>query len=392
MAIIKPKRSTTPSTVPTTATLTDGELAINIPDRKIFIRSGDDVVELTSSGGTVIVDVFTEDGVWTKPNGCTKVDVILIGGGGGGGSGRKGSGLPANSGGGGGGGGGRTEETFLASTLPSTVSVTIGQGGLGAPAITTDDTDGAAGAAGTYTFFGLHAGGGAGGGGGGGRSGASGTAGSRGSGSRAQGGVGGLAQTARGQSPVRDHYAVPTGGGGGASSSNINNAAGDGGSTPYFYGPAEFAAAGAVVGESGQDGGSYYPQHLWGTGGAGGASGSLDSAVHAGKGGDGGLYGAGGGGGGAGSSGFSNSGAGGDGAPGIAVVISYCEAITPSLLPIVPITQADYDNLSPPDAGTLYVIVNGPAGGAGAQWLEVTQAQYDALDPPDPGTLYIVID
>ena len=60
--------------------------------------------------------------------------------------------------------------------------------------------------------------------------------------------------------------------------------------------------------------------------------------------------------------------------------------------PIVPIMQIDYDALSPPDAGTLYVIVDGPAGGAGAAWLEVTQAQYDALDPPDSGTLYIVID
>lgn len=59
--------------------------------------------------------------------------------------------------------------------------------------------------------------------------------------------------------------------------------------------------------------------------------------------------------------------------------------------PFVPITQTDYDALSPPDAGTLYVIVEGPAGGAGAAWLEVTQSEYDGLTP-DPGTLYIVID
>jgi hypothetical protein len=60
--------------------------------------------------------------------------------------------------------------------------------------------------------------------------------------------------------------------------------------------------------------------------------------------------------------------------------------------PFVPITQSDYDALSPPDAGTLYVIVDGPAGGAGAAWLEITQSAYDALDPPDSETLYIVID
>lgn len=38
--IFKPKRSTTASSVPTTANLADGELAINIPDKKIYIRNG----------------------------------------------------------------------------------------------------------------------------------------------------------------------------------------------------------------------------------------------------------------------------------------------------------------------------------------------------------------
>jgi hypothetical protein len=41
----------------------------------------------------------------------------------------------------------------------------------------------------------------------------------------------------------------------------------------------------------------------------------------------------------------------------------------------------------------------GPAGGTGPQgatgppgpWTQVTQAQYDALSPPDPGTLYVVV-
>lgn len=61
---------------------------------------------------------------------------------------------------------------------------------------------------------------------------------------------------------------------------------------------------------------------------------------------------------------------------------------------IVPITQADYDALSPPDANKLYVIIDTLPSGSGPnlEWWQGTQAAYDAIDPKDPDTLYIVKD
>ena len=46
MAVIKPKRSGTASSVPTTSDLADGEFAINTADQKIYIRSGTNIVEV----------------------------------------------------------------------------------------------------------------------------------------------------------------------------------------------------------------------------------------------------------------------------------------------------------------------------------------------------------
>ena len=43
-AVIKPKRSGTASSVPTTSNLADGELAINSSDKKIYIRSGTSII------------------------------------------------------------------------------------------------------------------------------------------------------------------------------------------------------------------------------------------------------------------------------------------------------------------------------------------------------------
>ena len=42
--IIKPKRSNTASSVPTTANLADGEIAVNSADKKIYLRDGSDIV------------------------------------------------------------------------------------------------------------------------------------------------------------------------------------------------------------------------------------------------------------------------------------------------------------------------------------------------------------
>lgn len=60
--------------------------------------------------------------------------------------------------------------------------------------------------------------------------------------------------------------------------------------------------------------------------------------------------------------------------------------------PFVALTQSQYDALDPPDAGTLYLIVDGPTTGSGAAWLQVTQSEYDGLSPPDDETLYLVVD
>lgn len=46
--VIKLKRSTTASAVPTTSDLEDGEIGVNITDQKIYIRSGGSIVELAN--------------------------------------------------------------------------------------------------------------------------------------------------------------------------------------------------------------------------------------------------------------------------------------------------------------------------------------------------------
>lgn len=58
--VFKPKRSNTQYSVPNLSDLYDGELAVNIFDRKIFIRSGLNIVELT---GTQSVFTNVDGGV-----------------------------------------------------------------------------------------------------------------------------------------------------------------------------------------------------------------------------------------------------------------------------------------------------------------------------------------
>ena len=48
---IKPKRTTTPAKVPTTVDLADGEMAVNIADKKIYMRNGSSVVAIADIGG-----------------------------------------------------------------------------------------------------------------------------------------------------------------------------------------------------------------------------------------------------------------------------------------------------------------------------------------------------
>lgn len=104
---------------------------------------------IISPSSTAKSDVYTSSGTWSKPSGVTFVQVQLWGAGGGGGSGAIGTSANA---GGGGGGAGSNIYTFPASTVPNSVTVTIGAGGSGGAAQTAGS--GAAGSAGGNTTFG----------------------------------------------------------------------------------------------------------------------------------------------------------------------------------------------------------------------------------------------
>ena len=77
--------------------------------------------------GLTSQQVFTSSGTWTKPTGITKIKVYICGGGGGGGSGNSNSWTQWTAGGGGGGG---TAVKIIDVTSISSVTVTIGAGGV----------------------------------------------------------------------------------------------------------------------------------------------------------------------------------------------------------------------------------------------------------------------
>jgi hypothetical protein len=78
-------------------------------------------------GSRVDIQTFPTSGTWTKPTGARAVLVDVISAGGGGESQYVSGATPYA----GGGGGGRAQRTLPAAGLPSTVSVTVGTGGLG---------------------------------------------------------------------------------------------------------------------------------------------------------------------------------------------------------------------------------------------------------------------
>jgi hypothetical protein len=264
------------------------------------------------------VRLYTADNTWTNPSPSVakRVFVRLVGGGGGGGAGRRGATGSARVGGGGGGAGCVAEGWLLTTDLGSTVSVTVGAGGIGGAAQTADSSSGANGADGGFSLFsdfrgsggsfGSGGGSGTGGGGGAGISlgnniGLTNLNGSGGAAASATGGVGGTV-TAVGPS-------IPTGGGagGGITSANASNIGSAGG----VIGNATLGQlSGGAAGTNGNAGKGV------GTGGGGGNGGGANN------GGNGGGFGSGGGGGGASTNG-TNSGKGGDGAPGYVIVITY---------------------------------------------------------------------
>ena len=61
---IKLKRSTTAAAVPTTSNLEDGEVALNIADRKLYARNGSNIIEVANqkpNTGEVVTTMFSTD-------------------------------------------------------------------------------------------------------------------------------------------------------------------------------------------------------------------------------------------------------------------------------------------------------------------------------------------
>ena len=56
-AVIKLKMSTTASSIPTTGDLADGEVAVNIVDRKIYVRNGASIVEVANNASAGSIDL-----------------------------------------------------------------------------------------------------------------------------------------------------------------------------------------------------------------------------------------------------------------------------------------------------------------------------------------------
>ena len=68
MAVIKPKRSGTASSVPTTSDLADGEFAINTAAQKIYIRSGTNIVEVGNVRSGSVTEAFKNIAVSGQSN------------------------------------------------------------------------------------------------------------------------------------------------------------------------------------------------------------------------------------------------------------------------------------------------------------------------------------
>ncbi len=286
---------------------------------------------LSATGGSASVDVklYTADDTWTNPSSGTakRVFVRLVGGGGGGGSGRKGAAGSVRCAGGGGAAAAVVEFWTLTTDLGATESVTVGAGGTGGAAQTTDSTNGNNGTPGGNTTFNSTTA--IGGDNGNGGTAANGIGGAN----PAQSSVIGLTATvsgngaaasttgATGGSGATVVFWAPTGGGagGGITSGNIQGQGGTGGNMGNSATVTSLAGgtAGTVGGNPGGNGNAGRGSGTGGGGGGGNTSGN------GGAGGNGGGYGSGGGGGGAAVDATGDSGAGGNGAAGYALIITY---------------------------------------------------------------------
>ena len=78
--IIKPKRSETPSQIPSSGSLAVGELAMNITDGKFYTKnSGGSVVEVGGAGSVTLQDVTDNGGVTTNDITLNGSDLIFEG-------------------------------------------------------------------------------------------------------------------------------------------------------------------------------------------------------------------------------------------------------------------------------------------------------------------------
>lgn len=118
--------------------------------------------DIASGIGTPTVQVFTSSGTWTRPSGCRKVKVTVIGGGASGGHWDPGAICCGTDWGGGGGGAGGTAMKYIDVTSTSSASVTVGAGGAAA---TTNGANGNSGGTSSFSSFCSATGGSFGGGG-----------------------------------------------------------------------------------------------------------------------------------------------------------------------------------------------------------------------------------
>lgn len=298
----------------------------------VYSRDGSWSLINNGSHSKITFREFTSSDTY-NPSNFSFAFVLAIGAGAGAGSGRRGAAGTNRFGGGGGGGGAISYRLFTRSELADSISITIGQGGIGGAAVLTDDTNGSPGTAGGDTSFGgmlLAKGGNPGGGG----STAAGTAGTGGqltscipiagpfSISGGNGTAGNTVTNAAGITGLLGTGAPGGGGGGGINSSNTSGTAANSGGAVYQNGT---IIAGPTSGASPNGGNnkslavfhssSLMPLSGIGTGGAGNNPATPD-------GGDGGNYGAGGGGG-SGTLNGNPSGKGGDGADGLCIVMEF---------------------------------------------------------------------
>ncbi len=252
-----------------------------------FVTTTDGV---SSSWGTTFdYQPFTASGTWTKPSNLSGNEIVIVqawGGGGAGGGTNATSGVSS----GGGGGGGFTEAKFRASDLGSTVTVTIGAGGIAA--------SGAVGGIGGTTTFGslLSA---FGGGGGASANGGSNGAGGGGGGTFGAGASGSSGTPGGGGAPA-DSFGGATGGTGVGARSVYGGSSGAGGAyngaSASIGGAAYFGGAGGGGGNGNSGSAGAGGAGMTGYGGAGGAgstggTGTAGSAPGGGGGGGGGFAG-----------------------------------------------------------------------------------------------------